>query len=215
MFSSIKSTLNTLHSIPITLCLCAATVGVYYFGAVLNPLLALTQSTLSEGELWRLWTGHFTHWTLEHLVWDLIVFGVVAGSVERKVPKKFWRILGIQAGIIGAVMLAFTDYTEYRGLSGIDSGLFTWLCLHSLERSTTHARRIAAFSTVALLLFLGKTLFECVTGQTLFVQDLGEGVSAAPLAHLSAAAAAIVGCLLTNLISGAIFFSLSKQSYRI
>jgi hypothetical protein len=45
--------------------------------------LEFNRPAILHGEIWRTLTGHFTHWTASHLFWDIIVFLVLAGTIER------------------------------------------------------------------------------------------------------------------------------------
>ena len=46
--------------------------------------LQLDRGGLEDGQVWRLFTGHFAHWSADHLWWDLAAFVVLAGFVESR-----------------------------------------------------------------------------------------------------------------------------------
>jgi hypothetical protein len=72
------------------------------------------------------------------------------------------------------VMFACSDISEYRGLSGIDTGLFAWLTITQLRTSLAgRDRYFAAFWATSGLLLIGKLGFEMITGDVLFVQADG------------------------------------------
>jgi rhomboid family GlyGly-CTERM serine protease len=144
----------------------------------LGGWLELDRAAVARGEVWRLLTGHWTHWTVDHLVWDSLGFVVLAVLCETRVSRG--RLLLGVAGSALAVSAGVWFLPEiehiarYRGLSGIDSALFVLLAV-SLMRE----RPLAG---LALAAFLGKSAWEVATGSTLFVQT-GSFVPV-PLAHL-------------------------------
>lgn len=43
----------------------------------------LDRDALAAGEVWRLWTGHLTHFSASHLVVDALVFTLLAAALRR------------------------------------------------------------------------------------------------------------------------------------
>ncbi len=73
----------------------------------------------------------------------------------------------------------------YRGLSGFDTVLFTFVSLRLLLDSiSTREHTNTALAAAMLLGLTGKTLYEVFTGQPLFAQDLGPDVVPLPEVHL-------------------------------
>jgi rhomboid family GlyGly-CTERM serine protease len=141
----------------------------------LGDRLELDRAAVARGEVWRLLTCHWTHWTPDHLLWDSLAFLVLAFLCEARVGRG--RLLAAVAGSALAVSAAvwfLPEIETYRGLSGIDSALFVLLAV-SLMRE----RPLAG---LALAAFLGKSAWEVATGSTLFV-DAASFVPV-PLAHL-------------------------------
>lgn len=142
----------------------------------LGGRLELDRAAVARGEVSRLLTGHWTHWTLDHLLWDALAFVVLAVLCETRVSRGrlLLAILGSAFAVSAAVWLALPEIDRYRGLSGIDSALFVLLAV-----SLIRERPLAG---LALAGFLGKAAWEAATGATLFVAA-GPFVPV-PLAHL-------------------------------
>lgn len=150
----------------------------------LGTWLQYDRLAIAAGECWRLWSGHWTHVSGEHLFWDVLMF-VVLGSLCELEHRGRCIASVIGATILIPVVLWFgmPGLSIYRGLSGIDSALFVLL-------ATTHWRReyqahhwgwVMVLSAVCVL-FGAKVVYEAMTGSALFVNDLG--MTPVPLAHL-------------------------------
>jgi rhomboid family GlyGly-CTERM serine protease len=134
------------------------------------------------GAMWRIATCHFTHFTYEQLAWDALVFLLLGIICARANRGAFRATLLASVVIVPIAVLAFSDVTTYRGLSGIDSALFGLLLVTESRRS-----RIVALCGVA---FAAKMIFELKTGATLFVHS--DAFTAVPVAHI---AGALVGAI--------------------
>jgi len=149
---------------------------------MLGELLEFSRPAILHGQYYRLLTGHLTHFTAEHMLWDTLTLLVLGMLVAKQSSKLFWWTLLGSATMISLAILAWLTQMEiYRGLSGIDSAMFTCAAIQVIRRTHGAMRWLA---TVAILGFMGKTFFELWTGQAIFVQNLGEGVSPVILAHL-------------------------------
>ena len=151
------------------------------------------------GAMWRIATCHFTHFTYEQLAWDALVFLLLAIACERRSHGAFRATLLASVIVVPIAVLAFSNVTTYRGLSGIDSALFGLLLVSEWRRS-----RLAAFCGVA---FAAKMIFEMSTGATVFVHS--DSFIAVPVAHI---AGAIVGVIVA--ISQRLFNSSTVQVSR-
>jgi rhomboid family GlyGly-CTERM serine protease len=137
------------------------------------------------GQYWRIVTGHFTHWSAEHLMWDVIVFAALGAVCERLDRwKMIWTIV---ASIFAISFFAAPQCETYRGLSGIDSALFVLLAV-MLRRE----RPIVV--SILLTAFAIKSGYELLTGHTIFVDNTASGFVPVPLAHIiGGVCGAIVG----------------------
>ena len=139
------------------------------------------------------WFGcHVLHWSGEHLLWDLGMFCLLGGLCERWWPKRFYATVALAAVAIPLVtMLWQPEIHCYRGLSGIDTALF------SLLATALFMEGFRAKDRVQMLLFgglmaslLAKLAFEFCTGGLLFVTQVN--FIPLPVAHLTGA---LVGSL--------------------
>jgi rhomboid family GlyGly-CTERM serine protease len=161
---------------------------------------ALTQAwqfdraAVAAGELWRLLTGHLTHWSLNHLFWDAATFlGLSLACIRWRHRRTLACILSSAVAISATVLVAHPELHTYRGLSGIDTALFILLAVNLWQSARlTGDRALAAVVFAALAGFAGKTSYELLTGGTLFVD-----VANAPFIPLASAHAmgALIGAL--------------------
>jgi rhomboid family GlyGly-CTERM serine protease len=153
----------------------------------LAPFLAFDRGAVAAGEVWRLLTGHWVHWSLAHLLWDLAAFLGLATACELAPScgrRRMLSAVALAAIAIPAVLwIALPRMPTYRGLSGLDSALFVLLVV-TLLREDWHAghRAWAAAEIAVLVLFLGKCLYEAATGEAFFAT--AGGFVPVPLAHL-------------------------------
>lgn len=178
---------SLLRSIPNTATVTLVAVAAFFLPSA-EGFLELTRDTLDSGQWWRLLTGHLAHCSASHLFWDVLMFAGLGAWVERELgARRFLLFLGMQALAVSFVVLATLPphLATYRGLSGLDSGLFVAAVL--LLRPQLRPN-LAWLPTVLLLLFLGKSLWEVFTGTALFVTD--STFEPVPSAHLAGAAAA-------------------------
>lgn len=150
-------------------------IAVATFVSSIVPEIAsgwtLSFGHLEEGQWWRLWTGHCTHYGASHLFWDLLMFLLLAGACERRYPRQFPIVLLAMMGSLGlAVWWWCSEVGQYRGLSGVDTGLFLWFIADRIYSAWTTQRsfEVGAWASLAFAL-LGKLGYEAATGQTLFV----------------------------------------------
>jgi rhomboid family GlyGly-CTERM serine protease len=148
--------------------------------------LQYDRSLIAAGEIWRIITCHWTHWSLDHLFWDAAALAVLGTLCERLDRRRFIACLLTVGVVIPAVVWLFIpDMQTYRGLSGIDSALFALFAILMLKRPSI--RKTAGGYAILLLLVLGiaKVIFELSTGTTLFVDGSENHFIPVPLAHLA------------------------------
>jgi rhomboid family GlyGly-CTERM serine protease len=160
----------------------------------LTEALQFDRRAIAAGQLWRIVTCHWTHWSLDHWFWDsaaLLALGILA---ERNGRRTFLLCVGASAVLIPACLwFLHPNLDIYRGLSGIDSAVFV-LCAVMILRANLAAREWTWALLAVLLLggFAAKTGFEVVTGATLFVDSAAANMTPIPSVHL---AGAVVGCI--------------------
>ena len=160
--------------------------------------LQLDRSQVAGGQWWRLVTGHVTHWSADHLFWDLLAFVALGVAAEVASRKKFIATL-LAGGLLisGAVLLSEPEMQLYRGLSGLDSALFalvaaTWL----IELARGRAWQAAIASGLILAGFAAKTAYEAISGQTVFVDCGAADFIPLPIAHAIGAVTGLVVALM-------------------
>jgi len=158
-------------------------------GILLSPRLTawleFDRRAILGGELWRLFSGHLTHWTPGHLCWDLLacllaVLLLLRHAPRTLLPLSLWSMLAVSLGIL----LAHPEIAAYRGLSGVDTALFAYLAT-ALALAAARHRDAAGAGTGVLLLALiaGKILAEMASGSCLFVE--ADAFIPLPAAHLA------------------------------
>lgn len=166
--------------------------------AMLSPELTaaweLNREAVAAGQWWRLFTGHLTHWNLDHLLWDAATFfalGVLC--MQRSATRTIACLLASSVAISVTVLGFHSELSTYRGLSGLDTALFTLAATITWRDARRESdRAMAAVAKWALGSLLAKTVYELATGDTLFVDSAQAGF--VPLASAHAAGAA-VGCV--------------------
>ncbi len=149
--------------------------------------LALDREAVAAGELWRLLSGHWVHWSTQHLLWDVGTFVALGIPCELRSRNRLAAcVLGACLAISAVVWWALPGLSVYAGLSGVDCALFACLGaeLWRERRGGRAAPAVAALLALALVLKVG---FEWATGSTLFVAQLGDGIAPVPAAHLAGA----------------------------
>lgn len=141
--------------------------------------LELDRAAVARGEVWRLLTGHWTHWTVDHFLWDSLTFLLLAVLCEARISRRslLATIGGSALAVSAGVWLGLPEIARYRGLSGVDSALFMLLAVTILRETRS------LLAGVAVAAFLAKAAWEVSTGSTLFTEAAGSFVPV-PLAHL-------------------------------
>ena len=142
-------------------------------------------AAVAAGELWRLFTAHLTHFTLDHLVLDVLAFLVLGIACERRSPRRTRWTLGLSALVISVgVLLIDPQMQRYRGLSGLDSALFALLFASMLRDSMLRDRERKGKARLLLwipgILFLAKIGYEAVSGTAVFLDSSAAGFTPAP-----------------------------------
>jgi rhomboid family GlyGly-CTERM serine protease len=143
------------------------------------------RQAIATGELWRIFTGHWTHVSVDHLFWDVLLFTVLGVLCEQHCRREFVVcVAGATLCIPLTLWVLLPHLSTYRGLSGIDSALFALLAVTHLRQALQEQHRgyIAALSLVCLC-FVAKVSYEGMTGGTLFVNSQAVHMLPVPLAH--------------------------------
>lgn len=94
-------------------------------GATARLALRYERTAVLGGEYWRLLTGHFTHYSLAHLLLNLAGLVLVARLFRHSYGLGHWLLISLASLV--AIDLAFVFYEPhvqwYVGLSGLLHGL--------------------------------------------------------------------------------------------
>jgi rhomboid family GlyGly-CTERM serine protease len=167
----------------VSLLLSAAAVAAYAPTGV-SEALQFDRALIAAGELWRVVTGHWTHWSADVFAWDLAVFAIVGAMCERMDRRRHLACVGASALAISlSVWLWLPELRFYRGLSGIDAALVAMLAARiGREKIAAHEWGWALAVVAAFAGFAAKVAFEMATGATVFAEN-APGVAPVPLAH--------------------------------
>ena len=151
-------------------------------------LLEFNRAALAQGQLWRVFTGHLVHWSMEHALWDGVTLVALTIFSARLLPSSA-RIPLVESILISSVVVSATvflltpEFHSYRGLSGLCVAQFTALATAGLRhgQSTQDRKAIALFALLLASLFC-KTVYEVAVGATIFVSD--DNFVVATSAHL-------------------------------
>lgn len=187
----LKNTPTYLIQMPVTL-LTATVCLVAYLVPSSFRIFHLELGSRVEWPISGILGCHLLHWNFDHLFWDLGMFIALGAISERSIRLRYYWTLLISAVLIPfAVAVAHPEISSYRGLSGLDSAIFSLLIVHRMiELRSSGSGRWWPFAIVGCLL-CAKILYEFFSGTTLFVQDTS--FIPIPVAHV---AGAVVGLLM-------------------
>jgi rhomboid family GlyGly-CTERM serine protease len=148
--------------------------------------LQYDRAGIAAGELWRIVTGHLTHASWDHLLWDAAALMVMGTICERDQRRGFVACICASAIALSLCLsIAMPDLAIYRGLSGIDSAVFVFLAVVLLRQSLAAGQKWWSAGIVAVLCGFGlKVAFEYATGRTLFVDSGAAVMTPVPLVHV-------------------------------
>lgn len=173
----------------VTLVLAGLLLASLWASLVAPDALALDRAALLEGELWRLWTGHLVHWSVEHFVWDAVTFAVLGWLLAKLSWRAFRGLLLVGAPVIAvAVLLGEPAMEVYGGLSGLDVALWAAACV--VVTAKARDRMIRSVGGLAFVGGLVKVAVEVASGNATF---LGGNLSFVASAHV---AGLVVGLLI-------------------
>jgi rhomboid family GlyGly-CTERM serine protease len=109
--------------------------GVIAVFPALRPALVYHRGAISDGELWRLWTGHLVHFGWPHYLADGALFVFIGWAFERS-QAALGRISLALLPLAVCAALYWFDPTMviYGGLSGINVGLLVFLACRGWQK---------------------------------------------------------------------------------
>ena len=159
----------------VTVLVVAAGIGTYVIPCLASQLV-YDRTAILSGEVWRLLTGSWVHFSASHLFYDLLALGIAGWIIERRGYPHLGLLCMLSALGISTVLLAVRpEVQSYGGLSGVATGAIIFLALHGLKEPAAWRWICAA----ALVLVVGKVLVESTTGW--FIIEAGGSVPFVPL----------------------------------
>lgn len=142
--------------------------------------LAFDRQAILAGQIWRIWTGHLVHFSVQHALVDTSVLFLLGAVAERELGLSrvgLALFVGAPAISVGLLILA-PEMSYYRGASGLNmlvavaGGVALWQSMPKLRLL------IIAFGTFLAL----KVMFETI-GLSLDMAELPKTIQAAWQAH--------------------------------
>lgn len=126
-------------------------------------------------------TSHFAHWNTSHLLWNVLAMAVLGTMIEQHTRRGLLACVLVSCvTILAAFQWISPAVSSYRGLSGIDSGLFVMAATLLIAKATN--KTSALLPCLAMAAFVSKTIYELASGRLLFVGP--EAFIPCPLAHI-------------------------------
>ena len=176
-----------MKALRIPLLLFALPAVLLAFAPARHAWFLLDRSALRGGEVWRLWSGHWAHFSGSHLLWNLVVLVAAGAWLERLRPGLLLRHTLFAAPLIGWALMACEPGLEtYGGLSGLATGVVVLLGLHQLHEPRSPRLLWAAVLALVAL----KTTYDLTHADTLLVHYGAAPVRTSRIAH---AAGALIG----------------------
>ena len=100
----------------------------YFFNGAVSELFVYQYQLISQGELWRTFTGHFFHTNGIHLLLNLAALALLWALHGHFYNLKSYSLLFITSALIcSAGMFYFSpEIRQYVGLSGVLHGIFVF-----------------------------------------------------------------------------------------
>ena len=101
---------------------------------MLQSILIFDQQLIATGEWWRVWTGHFVHTNIEHLLLNATGFALLLLLYQPQIILSTLFSYSVYlATCIGLGIFCFNPEIErYAGFSGVLYGLFTFSALQAI-----------------------------------------------------------------------------------
>lgn len=154
----------------------------------LSQLLIYDRAAIIQGEHWRLLTGNLVHFSIPHLLYNLIAFLIIGTMIELR-GYRFFPVLCLSSALLIGITLFLLEpeLNLYAGLSGVVSAAVTYLCLHGVREQGIW-RWLCAATLAGLTV---KTVIELGLGSSFILSFSEENFVPVPLSHLVGIVAAL------------------------
>ena len=145
------------YSLPLIVTVCVTLILL--LGSEVESWLRFDRSTIMEGEIWRLVTGHLAHLGRSHALMNVLGLWLCWLLFGKHLKPTSSLILMLTSGVgISLGLLMFNPTLRwYVGLSGVLHAIFVYGCLMEIRAGRRDA-------IVLLLLIIGKLIWEQVAG---------------------------------------------------
>jgi len=110
--------------------------GVVTASPALRAIFVYNRAAISQGEIWRVWTGHLVHFGWPHYLADGALFVVIGWALERSNPLCGRISLVLLSAVVSAALFWFDPSMNiYGGLSGVNVGLLVFLACRGWQRN--------------------------------------------------------------------------------
>lgn len=118
--------------------------------------LAFDREAILTGELWRIWTGHLVHFSIQHAVIDIVALLCLSQIMEDSIgPWQLFLALVIGAALISIGLLYWAPQLNvYRGASGL-SVMLSVMAAETLGRKFPKLRLFILVLSALLILKIG------------------------------------------------------------
>ena len=158
-----------------------ALAGIVYAFPACAQWLVYDRERILCGEIWRVLTCPWVHFSLPHLAYDLVAFSIGAYWVENRNRSHFVTILFLTSLITSLAELLFQPHMlHFGGVSGLATGYLFYMALVYCHESGI----IRWGGWIAVLGLTAKVLGETIVGGSLLPYPGETPFVAEPLAHL-------------------------------
>ena len=170
-----------------TLVVILPALAVAAVGGKTQAALIYDRNTVLAGEFWRLITANWVHFSVSHLAYDLLAFGIAGSLIELRRHAGFGWFCLLAPGLTGVtVFLTRPDLQFFGGLSGLGTGAIVFLALHGLrQRGVWSWICVAALAAVAT-----RVGFEFGGAAPILASGEGMEIRTVPESHVAGGIAA-------------------------
>lgn len=166
--------------------------------------LVYDREAILSGEVWRLFTGHWVHFSNSHLVYDLLALGIAGWMIETQKLPHFGSLCLLAPWLISGVLLVCEPQVKwFGGLSALATTAIVYLALFGLH----HAAPWRWVCLATLLGVAGKIFFELTSGRMIFVTAGNVPLTVCVASHIS-------GAMIAALFYGVVKFGAGRNRLR-
>jgi rhomboid family GlyGly-CTERM serine protease len=175
--------------LPVLTLLLVGTAVVIAQCPALSSWLIYDRSAILSGQIWRMFTGHWVHFSTSHLVYDSVALGIAGWMIETQKLRNFGWLCLLAPWFISSALLVFEPQMQwFGGLSALATTAVAYLALCGLHDSADWR-----WVCLALLLgIVGKIAFEITTGRMMFVSGANNSITVCTSSHVAGVLIALV-----------------------